>query len=292
MEGTIVKGIAGFYYVRAGGSVYRCKARGAFKNQGITPQVGDRAEISPAESEDSDAVIERIGERKNVFIRPPIANVDCFVVVMAAAQPAPNLTITDKFLIMAEKAGTDIIVCINKTDLASDEQREELENVYRDLYPVICVSGKSGEGIDRLKQMLAGRQAALAGPSGVGKSTILNRLAPGAMAETGSISGKTKRGKHTTRHSELFEIGGGAMIFDTPGFTSFEILDADEEELQYLYPEMEAYLGNCKYDNCRHRKEPSCAVREAVKAGKIHTSRYNSYLAQMEEIQRREKKKY
>lgn len=286
MEGIIVKGIAGFYYVKAEDTVYQCKARGVFKKQGITPAVGDRVTIRMAE-EGSDAVIEAIHERKNSFIRPPIANVDCFVVVLAAANPKPNLTITDKFLVMAEKSHTDIILCINKSDLVSREELDAIKEIYRDLYPVVCVSGKEGIGLDELKQRLEGKISALAGPSGVGKSTLLNKLAPHALAETGDISGKTKRGKHTTRHSELFEMGENAMIFDTPGFTSFEILDADEEELQYFYPEMEALLGTCKYDNCRHKKEPACAIRDAAEDGRIHPSRYASYLAQLEEIQQK-----
>lgn len=293
MEGTIVKGIAGFYYVKAENRVYQCKARGIFKKQGIVPVAGDRVAIDLVEEKKADeieAVIHTIYDRKNIFIRPPVANVDCFAIILAAAHPKPNLSITDKFLVMAEKSHTEILVCINKADLVSPETLEELQRIYRDLYPVICLSGKTGQGMDVLRSMMQGKKTALAGPSGVGKSTILNRLAPQAMAETGDISGKTKRGRHTTRHSELFQLDEETMIFDTPGFTSFEIMEAEEEELSFFFPEMATYQGKCRYDNCRHKKEPDCAVRQAVEEGRIHPSRYASYLAQLEEIQ--EKNRY
>lgn len=290
MDGTIVKGIAGFYYVKAENRVYQCKARGLFKKQGIVPLAGDRVAINLVEKEKADeieAVIHTIYDRKNTFIRPPVANVDCFAIVLAAAHPKPNLSITDKFLVMAEKSRTEIFVCINKSDLASAETLEEIQTIYGELYPVICLSGKTGRGMDVLRSMIQGKKTALAGPSGVGKSTILNRLAPQAMAETGDISGKTKRGRHTTRHSELFQLDEETMIFDTPGFTSFEIMEAEEEELSFFFPEMVPYQGKCRYDNCRHKKEPDCAVRQAVEEGRIHPSRYASYLAQLEEIQKK-----
>ncbi|MCQ4635296.1 ribosome small subunit-dependent GTPase A [Anaerovorax odorimutans] len=290
MKGTIVKGIAGFYYVKSGTEVYQCKARGVFKKEGITPFVGDQVEFDLGRDEEDDGLIREIGERKNQFVRPPIANVDCFAVVLAAARPKPNLSIADRFLVMAEKSGTDVILCINKIDLAKGKTVSEILEIYRQIYPVVCLSGSTGEGIAELREQMSGKRTALAGPSGVGKSTILNRLIPGAGAETGDISEKTRRGKHTTRHCELFDLGGGTMIFDTPGFTSFDILEADEEELQFLYPEMEPFVGQCRYDNCRHLKEPGCAVRQAVEDGEITPCRYESYKDQLKEIQ--EKKKY
>lgn len=293
MKGTIVKGIAGFYYVKYEGKVYQCKARGLFKKDDIKPMVGDFVEFEHGAGEDDDGWITEILPRRNSFIRPPIANVDCFVIVMAAAHPKPNLDVMDKFLVMAEKSGTDIIVCINKTDLAKNETIERLKAIYGPIYPVVCLSGTRNEGIEELKAQLqetSGRHVALAGPSGVGKSTLLNCLIPGASAETGSISHKSKRGKHTTRHSELFDLGDGTMIFDTPGFTSFDILEADEDELQHLYPEIAPFAGRCKYDNCRHIKEPDCAVRSAIEEGKISQRRYESYVTQMKKIQERIKK--
>ncbi|MCR5034842.1 MAG: ribosome small subunit-dependent GTPase A [Clostridia bacterium] len=282
MRGTIVKGIAGFYYVKSGETVYRCRAKGAFKEQGIKPAVGDEVRFQVGAEEDNTLITE-ILPRKNVFIRPFVANVDCFVVVTAAKKPAPVLATIDRFLVMAEKAGTDIVFAINKCDLKG--RQEELREIYEPLYPVVCLGEGMEEGLEELKGLIKGRKAALAGASGVGKSTILNRLHADELMETGSISRKSQRGKHTTRHSELFELDdAGTMIFDTPGFTSFDILEADAEELQFLYPEIGVYAGKCRYDNCRHLAEPDCAVKQALEEGKINPSRYRSYKEQMEEI--------
>ena len=282
MRGTIVKGIAGFYYVKSGETVYRCRAKGAFKEQGIKPAVGDEVRFQVGAEEDNTLVTEVL-PRKNVFIRPFVSNVDCFVVVTAAKKPAPVLTTIDRFLVMAEKAGTDIVLCINKCDLKG--RQEELREIYEPLYPVVCLGEGMDEGLEELKELIRGKKAALAGASGVGKSTILNRLHADELMETGSISRKSQRGKHTTRHSELFELDdAGTMIFDTPGFTSFDILEADAEELQFLYPEIGAYAGQCRYDNCRHLAEPDCAVKRALEEGKINPSRYRSYKEQMEEL--------
>ena len=282
MRGTIVKGIAGFYYVKSGETVYRCRAKGAFKEQGIKPAVGDEVRFQVGTEEDNTLVTE-ILPRKNVFIRPFVSNVDCFVVVTAAKKPAPVLQTIDRFLVMAEKAETDIVLCINKCDLKG--RQEELREIYEPLYPVVCLGEGMDEGLEELKELIRGKKAALAGASGVGKSTILNRLHADELMETGSISRKSQRGKHTTRHSELFELDdAGTMIFDTPGFTSFDILEADAEELQFLYPEIGAFAGQCRYDNCRHLAEPDCAVKRALEEGKINPSRYRSYREQMEEL--------
>lgn len=293
MIGVIVKGIAGFYYVKAddgNGTVYQSKARGIFKKEKTTPMVGDMVEFTIRS--DGDAVIDKILPRKNEFIRPPVSNVDMFVIVTAIKDPDPVLTVLDKLLVMAEKSHTEIAICVNKIDLASDEEIEKLVSIYNEIYPVFLVSGESGEGISALEKHISGKNAALAGPSGAGKSTILNALKNSELMETGHVSIKTGRGRHTTRHVEMFETSGGGMIFDTPGFTSFEVLDADEKELQFMYPEMKEYIGKCKYDNCRHLKEPDCAVREAVSSGTISKERYRSYITQLLEIRERERKKY
>ena len=296
MRGLIVKGIAGFYYVKSGESVYRCKARGVFKQRDIKPAVGDEViiEIIP---DNEDSLITEIITPRNKFIRPFIANVDCFVIVTAAAEPWPVMPVIDRLLVMAEKNHTDIVLCINKCDLVRGEKNKNrraaesvrlLREIYEPLYPVVCTDCRSGAGIDEIKTLIRGKKAALAGPSGSGKSSVLNRLKPEAEAETGNISEKSKRGKHTTRHSELFTIdeSEGTMIFDTPGFTSFDILEADEEELQHLYPEIDRYSGSCRYKNCRHIAEPECSVLRALEEDKISISRYESYKQQLNEIKK------
>lgn len=289
MKGLIIKGIGGFYYVKTDIGILEAKGRGNLKSAGAKLYVGDMVKVEPLAEEAGKAVITEILPRKNQFIRPPIVNVDVFVITLAAAKPNPNFTLLDKFLIMAEISGVDAIICINKEDLVSAEQLQEIKEIYEGVYPVICVSAATGEGIDSLKAAISGKTVALAGPSGVGKSSILNCLHPEADMETGDISKKTGRGKHTTRHVEIFSVEGGGLVYDTPGFTSFEIMEADEENLQLYYPEMEAYREKCYYNNCRHLKEPDCAVREALSKGKISRHRYDSYVANMEEIKNSKK---
>lgn len=297
MRGTIVKGIAGFYYVKSGETVYRCKARGIFKERGEKPAVGDRVEMEVIEGND-DSLITDILPRRNSFLRPFVANVDCFAVVTAVAKPAPVLQTIDRFLVMAEKADTDVILCVNKCDLAGEggrgqagraaEALELIREIYSPIYPLLCLEQDDEQGIEHLKEMIRGRTVAFAGASGVGKSTIINRLLPQAAMETGEISSKSQRGRHTTRHSQLFMVDGDeeTMVFDTPGFTSFDILRAEEEELQFLYPEIGRLAGKCRYDNCRHLAEPDCAVKEALARGEISESRYGSYKIQMEELRK------
>lgn len=277
-----MKGVGGFYYVKAQDRLYECKARGIFKKDGITPAVGDEVELSDL-SEDK-AVIHRILERKNHFLRPTVANIEQMVLVVSMASPAPNLSVLDRFLVMAEREQVEIVICLTKGDLDDPEILEQYRAIYEPSYPVVLVNGLTGEGILNLKPLLAGKKSAFAGPSGVGKSTLLNLIHETLELETGSISRKTNRGKHTTRHVELFEVSDGGMLFDTPGFTSFEILDAEEDELQYLFPEIEALIGQCKYKSCRHSNEPACAVKDAVASGKIPKSRYESYLSMYQEI--------
>lgn len=287
MTGLITKGIGGFYYVLTEEGMIEAKGRGIFKKDGITLAVGDIVEIE--KTEEGKGVINSIHPRKNQFIRPPIVNVDTFIVVFAPAHPKPNYMLIDKFLIMAEMNGIEPILCLNKCDLVSEEEVEEIRKIYADIYPMLTISCHTGEGMDQLEKLVSGKKAALAGPSGVGKSTILNHLHPEAQMETGAVSEKTRRGKHTTRHVEIFQLKGGGMIYDTPGFTSFEILEAEEDNLASLYPEMEQLQGSCRYDDCRHISEPECAVRDAVKSGQIHKRRYDSYIANLEEIRKRRK---
>lgn len=289
MEGIITKGIGGFYYVTTSDNrTYQCKARGLFRKDGIVPYVGDRVKIDPID--DLEGYITEILPRRNVFIRPPVANVDCFVITAAIRKPELNLYIVDKFLVMSEYQQTDIIICLNKTDLAREGEIERFQEIYSPIYPLVKACGKTGEGVDELLDLMKGKKCAFAGPSGAGKSTLLNRMHADIEMETGQVSEKTERGKHTTRHVEIFKLSDGTMVFDTPGFTSFQILESEEDELAFLYPEMRTFIGQCKYHNCRHVKEPECKIREAALEGLIPYSRYDSYLKQLNEI--REMRKY
>lgn len=283
LKGLITKGIAGFYYVKTDEGVFQCKARGIFKKQGVTPCVGDYVIIEITHKEDDEGIINDILPRKNIFIRPPISNIDTLVVVVAAEDPKPNTEIIDKFLVTAEQAQVEAIVCLNKEDLSESDEISNnviktLVDIYGPIYKTVVTSAKLGTGLDEFKELIKGKKAALTGPSGVGKSTIINALELGLDLETGKISRKTKRGKHTTRHVEIFETDFGAMIYDTPGFTSFEIKEEEQAQLEFLFPEFKPYINKCKFDNCKHRNEPKCAIKDAVEAGKISKSRYDSYI--------------
>ena len=298
MKGLIIKGIGGFYYVKTDEGLFECKGRGSFKNKGIKLQVGDLVDISEVDLSaearkrgmDHEGVIESVYDRKNEFIRPPIVNVDTFAVTFAAKDPEPTFSLIDKFLVMAEMNDVEAILVMNKCDLADEKTRADYREIYEGLYDMTEVSAETGEGLDVLEEKIRGKTIAFAGPSGVGKSTIINALIPQAEMETGEISKKTLRGRHTTRHVEIFETKGGGLVYDTPGFTSFEIMEAEEDDLMNYYPEFEKYRGKCYYDNCRHLKEPDCAVRDAVRAGEISKVRYLSYKSNMAEI--KEKRKY
>lgn len=291
MQGTIIKGIAGFYYVWSENKIYECKARGKFRKNGLTPMVGDRVELSlDKDSEASDpsmlpGTVDRILPRFNEFDRPPIANVQTTVIVAAAKDPEPLTYVIDRMAVGAELKNTEILICLNKTDL---ESSEEICRIYQGIYPVYPVSAKNGDGLEALKAALKGKQAALSGPSGVGKSSLTKALL-GDSAEkvqVGEISAKTLRGKNTTRHSELF-AGDGFFLFDTPGFTSFETPELDENELDQYFPEFESFRGKCRFDNCRHLSEPECAVKDALSAGCIKKSRYESYKTMYKECKER-----
>ncbi len=290
LKGTIVKGIAGFYYVLAGEGadrkVYECKARGIFRKDGITPLAGDR--VLMAAQEDGSGSVEEILPRLNVFDRPPVANVETMILVAAAKEPEPNFPLLDRFCVMAEQKNCRIAICVNKADIGDPAVLQRFRNVYGGVYPVFILSTKTGEGAEELRAFLKGTQAALAGPSGVGKSSIANLLLEDEAMETGEISRKTLRGKNTTRHTELFDAGE-FRLFDTPGFTSFELGEVEEAQLQHFFPEFVPYLGHCRFDNCRHMDEPGCAVAKAAADKEISRRRYASYRDMMKYLQQLEK---
>ena len=270
MNGIIIKGIGGFYYVKAADdNVYECKARGVFRKMHITPMIGDKVEI---EIKNGKGSISEIKPRSIMLTRPPVANIDTFVLVVAAANPEPNLFLIDKMLINAEINGLKPIICINKTDLT---RRTDLEKIYA-YYTVINVSAENNENIDELNSLIQNKVSAFSGLSGVGKSSLLNLITNQEM-ETGEISEKISRGRHTTRHVELLELQSGGFALDTPGFSSLEIEGIKAEELQDYFPEMAEAKNNCRFRGCSHINEPDCAVKELLNSDKLAKSRYESY---------------
>ena len=291
MQGKIVKGIAGFYYVHVVESgVYECKAKGIFRKDGVKPLVGDNVEIEILDEKDMEGNIMLILPRKNELIRPAVANIDQALVVFAVTKPKPHLNLLDRFLVMMESREVPVILCFNKTDIADDPDIAELKEIYGKCgYPLLFTSAKKEEHIQELKHVLQGKTTAIAGPSGVGKSSIINLLQSEVEMETGSISRKIERGRHTTRHSELLVLGDNSYIMDTPGFSSLYISDVDREPLKYCFPEFAPFEGKCRFNGCDHVHEPDCAVKQAVEQGVIHRSRYENYLAIYQEIQERKR---
>lgn len=279
MTGKIIKGIAGFYYVHDGiSAVYECKAKGIFRNKKIKPLVGDNVEFDILDEKERTGNIVDILERKKELIRPAVANIDQAMVVFAMADPEPNLNLLDRFLIMMEMQEVPVILCFNKSDLGCSAQSRELEKTYKAAgYEVHFTDSRDPRSILELKTILRGKTTALAGPSGVGKSSLINQIQPEAGMETGAVSEKIRRGRHTTRHSELFFVEKDTYIMDTPGFSSIYVEDLKPEELAAYYPEYEKYTENCRFLGCVHIGERECGVKEAVKAGELSKSRYDNY---------------
>ncbi len=294
MQGKIVKGIAGFYYIYIEGfGVYECKAKGIFRNQKVKPLVGDDVEIEILDEEEKSGNIVEILPRRSELIRPAVANIDQALVLFAAAKPKPNLSLLDRFLIMMDRQSIPTVVCFNKKDEASSEELDRLRSIYTGCkYQVVCISAMLEEGIEEVRRILKGHTTTLAGPSGVGKSTLINLLVPDAKMETGKISDKIDRGKHTTRHSELFRMEADSYIFDTPGFSSLELMAMEKEELRYSFPEFREYEGSCRFQGCVHMEEPDCAVKRAVEEGRIGCERYESYTGLFRELKEKERRRY
>lgn len=276
LQGRILRSISGFYDVQIESGLITCRARGILRKAGNSPLTGDLVEISV---EKGKGMVERILPRKNAFVRPAVANVDALVVFAANVNPVTEPFLIDRVAAIAGDQEVPVYLVVNKCDL---DPAIDLVRIYEHAgFPVIRTSAETGEGVEELRTLLAGKLTAFTGNSGVGKSSVLNRLAPGLALETGEVSEKLGRGRHTTRHVELYPLGENTYVADTPGFSSFDTDQMEmilKENLQYSFPDFGPYLGKCRFDDCSHRKEPDCAVRGAVEAGEIEPSRYDSYL--------------
>lgn len=279
MKGKIVKGIGGFYYVHCKNKkTYECRAKGIFRNESIKPIVGDVVEISIIDDENCLGNLDKIYPRKNELIRPLVSNVDQAVIVFSVKNPKPNFLLLDKFLILMERKGIDTLIVFNKVDILDDEKFDTIINDYKRIgYQLTITSVELEIGVDDLKKLLKGKTSVFAGPSGVGKSSILNIIQNEIKLQTGKISNKISRGKHTTRHTTLINFAPDTYVVDTPGFTSFSIDDIDADELKHYFIEFDEYESKCKFGGCNHISEPKCGVKEAVANKEISETRYENY---------------
>ena len=292
MQGKIIKGIAGFYYIYAeDGNIYECKAKGIFRKDNFKPLVGDNVEITVLNEEEKEGSVTSILPRRNSLIRPAIANVDQAFLIFAMENPKPNFLLLDRFLIMMKQQEIPAVICFNKKDVGEKEEMEKLYEIYTGCgYRVVLSSTYEGEGMDEIHEILKGKTTVVAGPSGVGKSSITNCMQGEVQMETGEISKKLKRGKHTTRHSQVIPVEKNTFLVDTPGFSSLYLTDMKEEELRDYFPEFVMYEPQCRFQGCMHIHEPGCAVKEALSEGEISQQRYDNYLALYEEL--KEKRRY
>lgn len=286
MQGKIIKGIAGFYYIHEPEhGIYACKAKGIFRNEKIKPLVGDLVEFEVTHEGDKEGNIVKILPRKNALIRPAVANVDQAMIVFAVAKPMPNLNMLDRFLILMKMQHVETIICFNKTDVSRQEEIDRLGQIYSSCgSTILFTSVEKNEGIDTVRNILQNKTTVMAGPSGVGKSSMMNILKPEAAMETGDISRKIQRGRHTTRHSELFHLEDRTYVMDTPGFTSLYINEMNADDLKHYFDEFEPYEGYCRFNGCVHINEPDCAVKKALQNGEISRSRYDNYVTFYDEL--------
>lgn len=293
IEGIITKGIGGFYYIDTKQGVYECRARGIFRKEKVTPLVGDNVKISIVDEENKKGVLEEIEDRETELVRPPISNVNKSIIVFAIKNPNPNLSLLDRFIVLAERGGLEIVIVLTKADLAADEELDNLKRIYETSgYKVIPVNNEAKINIDKVKEELKDNIVVFAGPSGVGKSTLLNNIDSKFQLQTGEVSDKIKRGKHTTRHAELLKLECGGMVADTPGFSSLTLDDIEEDELKDYFIEFDEFSDGCKFGGrCIHENEPICGVKEAVNENKIAKERYESYLQLLKE-KRQSKRRY
>lgn len=292
MRGKIIRGIAGFYYVHVPEKgILECKAKGIFRKNNLKPLVGDWVEVSLLDEENKKGNIDEVLGRSNELIRPAVANIDQALVIFAIKKPEPNLNLLDRFLIMMQQKEIPCVLVFNKSDLVTEEEKEKLREIYSGSgCEILFVSAKQDEGIEEIRNVLKGKTSTVAGPSGVGKSSIINKLQSGVSMETGSISEKIERGKHTTRHTEFISIGEDTFIMDTPGFSSLAVFDMEKDELERFYPEFDEYRDTCRFNGCSHTHEPGCSVKEAIQEGKISKARYENYQLIYEEL--KNKKRY
>lgn len=292
MQGKIIKGIAGFYYIHTPGmGVYECKAKGIFRNQKIKPLVGDNVEIDIIDEDNKKGNLIKIIKRKNELIRPAVSNVDQALIIFSVTSPDPNLNLLDRFLITMLIQEVETVICFNKSDIVTKEEIDNLNEIYSNCgYKVLFISALLEEGLDDINEILKDKTTVLAGPSGVGKSSLINRINPEANMETGVISEKIKRGKHTTRHSELFNVNGTTYIMDTPGFSSLYINEIAQDDLKNYFPEFIDYENDCRFNGCIHVNEPDCGVKKALQEGKISKVRYQNYIDLYHEL--KEQRRY
>ena len=290
MEGKIIRGVGGFYYVHAKGTVYECRAKGNFRKDGVRPLPGDLVEIAVLDETEKKGNLERILPRKNELIRPAVANVDQAMVIFAFDSPKPNFNLLDRFLVSMEQKGIPPVILFNKLDLAREGQREEIVGRYAPAgYRLLFVSAAQEKGMEEVRAALYGKTTTVAGPSGVGKSSLINRLQSEQLLQTGEVSEKIERGRHTTRHTQLLFVEEDTYILDTPGFSSIELYGIQKEGLGDFFPEIASRADGCRFAGCSHLTEPDCAVRKALEEGKISADRYENYRLFYEELKGRKK---